>query len=210
MNELHKETSPYLLQHSENPVHWKGWNEKSLKSAQNQNKLIIVSVGYSACHWCHVMEHESFEDNDVAAVMNRDYISIKVDREERPDIDAVYMKAVQIMTSRGGWPMNVVCLPNGKPVWGGTYFRKSKWIDYLQQLQQLFVSNPDKLVEYSEKLYEGLNSINVVQNFDSTLDFNSDKMDLLLDKWKMMQKAIWNKLKDGVKKGILNKLQLII
>lgn len=183
MNELHLETSPYLLQHAENPVYWKAWNEKSLEIAKSENKLIIVSVGYSACHWCHVMEHESFEDKDVAKVMNSDFISIKVDREERPDIDAVYMKAVQIMTSRGGWPMNVVCLPNGKPVWGGTYFRKTEWMDYLQQLQKLFVSDPDKLVEYSEKLHEGLQSISVVQNQNSESDFNSENIDLLLQKW---------------------------
>lgn len=183
MNELHLETSPYLLQHAENPVHWKAWNPKSLEIAKTENKLIIVSVGYSACHWCHVMEHESFEDNEVAEVMNRDFISIKVDREERPDIDAVYMKAVQIMTSRGGWPMNVVCLPNGKPVWGGTYFRKSEWMDYLAQLQKLFVSDPEKLVEYSEKLYDGLKSISVIQNEDSESDFNFENIDLLLHKW---------------------------
>ncbi|RZJ24182.1 MAG: thioredoxin domain-containing protein, partial [Flavobacterium sp.] len=104
MNELSKETSPYLLQHANNPVHWKAWNAQSLELAKSQDKLIILSSGYSACHWCHVMEHESFENDEVADVMNRSFISIKVDREERPDIDAVYMKAVQIMTGQGGWP----------------------------------------------------------------------------------------------------------
>lgn len=183
MNELNLETSPYLLQHAENPVHWKAWNSNSLETAQSENKLIIVSVGYSACHWCHVMEHESFEDNDVAKVMNKDFISIKVDREERPDIDAVYMKAVQIMTSRGGWPMNVVCLPNGKPVWGGTYFRKAEWINYLEQLQELFISDPEKLVDYSEKLHQGMRTISVVQNENSSSDFNSENFELLIEKW---------------------------
>lgn len=184
MNELHLETSPYLLQHSENPVHWKAWNSKSLEIAQAENKLIIVSVGYSACHWCHVMEHESFEDDDVAKVMNQDFISIKVDREERPDIDAVYMKAVQVMTSRGGWPMNVVCLPNGKPVWGGTYFRKAEWMDYLQQLQNLFISNPEKLEEYAEKLHDGLKAISVIQNTNSETKFDFENIEALLEKWK--------------------------
>jgi uncharacterized protein YyaL (SSP411 family) len=126
MNELHLETSPYLLQHANNPIHWKAWNEQSLATAKQEDKLIIVSIGYSACHWCHVMEHESFEDEEVAAVMNKFYISIKVDREERPDVDATYMKAVQLLTGRGGWPMNAVLLPDGRPVWGGTYFRKGK------------------------------------------------------------------------------------
>ena len=183
MNQLNQETSPYLLQHANNPVHWKAWNATTLATALQQNKLIIVSVGYSACHWCHVMEHESFEDNEVAQTMNANFINIKVDREERPDIDAVYMKAVQIMTSRGGWPMNVVCLPNGKPIWGGTYFKKHDWIHYLQQLQELYVSNPEKLIEYSLKLYEGLQAMSVIQNEKETSQFNFENIELLLQKW---------------------------
>lgn len=183
MNELNLETSPYLLQHANNPVHWKAWNNKTLATAAEQNKLIIVSVGYSACHWCHVMEHESFENDQVAEIMNKSYINIKVDREERPDIDAVYMKAVQIMTSQGGWPMNVVCLPNGKPVWGGTYFRKEEWINTLQQLQEIYIANPEKLVDYSEKLYEGLQSLAVIQNPKPVSEINFDYLELLLQKW---------------------------
>ena len=112
MNQLNLETSPYLLQHANNPIYWKAWSEKTLATAQKENKLIIISIGYSACHWCHVMEHESFENEEVASVMNPNFISIKVDREERPDVDAIYMKAVQMMTNRGGWPLNIVCLPN--------------------------------------------------------------------------------------------------
>jgi uncharacterized protein YyaL (SSP411 family) len=184
MNELHSESSPYLLQHATNPVHWKAWNTTTLQLAQNQNKLIIVSVGYSACHWCHVMEHESFENNEVAHVMNQHFINIKVDREERPDIDAVYMKAVQIMTSRGGWPMNVVCLPNGKPVWGGTYFRKEEWMDYLQQLQNLFENQPEKLIEYSEKLHLGLEALEINHNQNDQNAFSTEQFHLLIDKWK--------------------------
>ena len=150
MNELSKETSPYLLQHANNPVHWKAWNTESLAQAKNQNRLIIISVGYSACHWCHVMEHESFEADEVAQTMNAHFVNIKVDREERPDIDAVYMKAIQIMTGRGGWPMNVVTLPDGRPVWGGTYFRKAEWINSLEQLQELYLRQPEKLEEYAQ------------------------------------------------------------
>ncbi|WP_294818408.1 thioredoxin domain-containing protein [uncultured Flavobacterium sp.] len=156
MNELHNETSPYLLQHANNPIHWKAWNEESLIRAKQENKLIIVSVGYSACHWCHVMEHESFEDNEVAEVMNRHYISIKVDREERPDVDATYMKAVQLMTGQGGWPMNVVLLPDGRPVWGGTYFRKKAWVDALEQLNDIYATEPEKMLDYAEKLMQGI------------------------------------------------------
>ena len=182
-NELHKETSPYLLQHAENPVHWKAWNQESLALAKEQHKLLIVSVGYSACHWCHVMEHETFEDTEAAAVMNKNYVSIKVDREERPDIDAVYMKAVQIMTGRGGWPMNVVCLPDGRPVWGGTYFRKNEWIETLEQLHQLFISDPDKMVEYATKLHQGIQAIGLFPKKETTEIFDFGTLDGFLKKW---------------------------
>ncbi len=117
-NNLIYETSPYLLQHAHNPVNWFAWNEETLAKAKKENKLILISVGYAACHWCHVMEHESFEDVEVAQVMNSNYINIKVDREERPDIDQVYMNAIQLMTGQGGWPLNIVALPDGRPVWG--------------------------------------------------------------------------------------------
>ena len=148
MNELHLETSPYLLQHANNPVHWKAWNNASLAVAKEKNQLIIISIGYSACHWCHVMEHESFENESVAAVMNAHFVNIKVDREERPDVDAVYMKAVQIMTGHGGWPLNIVALPDGRPVWGGTYFRIEEWTDTLEQLQKMYQLAPEKMIDY--------------------------------------------------------------
>ncbi len=160
MNELSKETSPYLLQHAQNPVHWKAWNDKTIKEALHKEQLIIVSIGYSACHWCHVMEHETFENEAAAQVMNAYFTSIKVDREERPDIDAVYMKAVQIMTQRGGWPLNVVCLPDGRPIWGGTYFKIDEWTETLNQLQNLYRTKPEKLLEYAQKLQEAIQSLN--------------------------------------------------
>ena len=124
INALIHETSPYLLQHAHNPVEWYPWNKESLQKAKDENKLIIISIGYSACHWCHVMERESFDDAEVAKLMNERFINIKVDREERPDIDQIYMTAVQLMNQGGGWPLNCIALPNGKPVWGGTYFTK--------------------------------------------------------------------------------------
>ncbi len=183
MNELHLETSPYLLQHANNPVHWKAWNTNSLAQAKTENKLIIISIGYSACHWCHVMEHESFENVEVAQTMNQHFINIKVDREERPDLDAVYMKAVQVMTGHGGWPMNVVTLPNGKPIWGGTYFRKNEWINSLEQLQELYQSNPEKILEYAEKLHDGLQVISVVKNENPLANFTHENLNLLIEKW---------------------------
>src|SRR5690606_4620361 len=139
-------------------VFWKAWSQNTLQEAQNANKLLIISIGYSACHWCHVMEHESFEDEEVATVMNQYFVNIKVDREERPDIDSVYMKAVQLMTQRGGWPLNVVALPDGKPVWGGTYFRKTEWINSLEQLQEMYRDFPEKMEEYAQKLQQALHS----------------------------------------------------
>jgi len=121
-NRLVHETSPYLLQHAHNPVDWYPWGEEALQKAQQEDKPILLSVGYSACHWCHVMERESFENEQIAAIMNQFFVSIKVDREERPDIDNVYMQAVQAMTQHGGWPMTVFLMPDGRPFYGGTYF----------------------------------------------------------------------------------------
>ena len=184
MNQLSLETSPYLLQHASNPVHWKAWNPISLAEAKEKNKLIILSIGYSACHWCHVMEHESFEDRQVADVMNANFISIKVDREERPDVDAVYMKACQVLTGRGGWPLNMVLLPDGRPVWGGTYFRKQEWIQTLDQLQEMYQSVPEKMIEYAEKLYQGIQLTGIVRKDKSETLLDQNTLILLVEKWK--------------------------
>jgi uncharacterized protein YyaL (SSP411 family) len=184
MNQLFAETSPYLLQHANNPVHWKAWNENTLAKAKKENKLIIISIGYSACHWCHVMEHESFENNHVASVMNAHFINIKVDREERPDLDATYMKAIQIMTGRGGWPLNVVALPDGRPIWGGTYFQKDEWTNTLSQLQEMYLSQPEKMIEYAEKLALGIQSLQPLFDNDSPQIMNQDALVPLVEKWK--------------------------
>jgi uncharacterized protein len=183
MNQLNLETSPYLLQHANNPIHWKAWHETTLTTAKNQNKLIIISIGYSACHWCHVMEHESFESEVVARVMNDHFIAIKVDREERPDVDAIYMKAVQIMTGSGGWPLHVVCLPDGRPVWGGTYFRKEEWIDTLTQLQQLYMTNAAQMIDYAQKLHQGIQSIGIVEKNTTEAQNHTDNIKPLVEKW---------------------------
>ncbi|GGD33535.1 thioredoxin domain-containing protein [Flavobacterium orientale] len=182
-NELHKESSPYLLQHATNPVHWKAWSPEIFKTAKEKKKLILVSIGYSTCHWCHVMEHESFENEEVAEIMNQNFIAVKVDREERPDVDAIYMKAVQLMTGRGGWPLNVVCLPDGKPVWGGTYFRKNDWTNTLEQLQELYKNQPEKMLDYSEKLHAGITNFGLIeQQLDADV-INLDKIEDFIAKW---------------------------
>ena len=121
MNRLADETSPYLRQHADNPVDWYPWGDDAFAAARAEGKPILLSVGYSSCHWCHVMAHESFEDPETAAVMNRLFVNVKVDREQRPDVDAIYMQAVQAMTGHGGWPMTVFLDHDGRPFYGGTY-----------------------------------------------------------------------------------------
>ena len=121
-NRLAGESSPYLLQHAHNPVDWYPWGDEAWERARRENKMVLVSIGYAACHWCHVMERESFEDEAIAARQNELAINIKVDREERPDVDEIYMQAVQLLRGQGGWPLNVFCLPDGRPFFGGTYF----------------------------------------------------------------------------------------
>ena len=151
-NRLIHETSPYLLQHAHNPVDWYPWGEEALERARTENKLILVSIGYAACHWCHVMEKESFEDEEVADIMNTHFVCIKVDREERPDIDKVYMDAVVLMTQRGGWPLNAVALPDGRPVWGGTYFPKENWKSVLMQLVQVHKNDHNRMLESADQI----------------------------------------------------------
>jgi len=170
-NNLIDESSPYLLQHAHNPVNWEAWNTKSLEKARKENKLLLISVGYSACHWCHVMEHESFEDEAVAALMNEHFINIKVDREERPDVDQVYMNAIQVMTGAGGWPMNIVALPDGRPVWGGTYFRKEQWKDALKIADRISVIYMGSIIGTISKSEANLNQNKILNlmlgNYDN-------------------------------------------
>lgn len=182
-NNLIKESSPYLLQHANNPVNWYAWNDETLALAKRENKLILVSIGYSACHWCHVMEHESFENEQVAAIMNENFINIKVDREERPDIDMVYMGAVQLMTGQGGWPLNCFALPDGRPIYGGTYFPKTQWINVLSNLADLFATNPDKAYEYAAHLTDGLEQLEIPKaGIDN--EFEIETLYKSVNKWK--------------------------
>jgi uncharacterized protein len=159
MNHLNNETSPYLLQHAGNPVDWHPWTEEALAKARDENKLLIISIGYAACHWCHVMEHECFEDHEVAEVMNSNYISIKVDREERPDVDQVYMSASYIITGRGGWPLNIIALPDGMPVFAGTYFPKSDWLTVLDHFALVYEQKPDELRKLAATIHRELSRL---------------------------------------------------
>jgi uncharacterized protein YyaL (SSP411 family) len=155
-NELINETSPYLLQHAHNPVHWTGWHDKAFKKAKEEDKLVIVSIGYSACHWCHVMEHESFEDTSVAAIMNEHFICIKVDREERPDVDQIYMDAVQLISGRGGWPLNAIVLPDGRPIYAGTYYPKENWKQVLMYFVDYWKNHRAEALERADEITKGI------------------------------------------------------
>jgi len=173
-NNLINETSPYLLQHAHNPVNWYAWGDKALAKAKAENKLLLISVGYSACHWCHVMEHESFENEEVAKMMNENFICIKVDREERPDIDQIYMNAVQLMTGRGGWPLNCFALPTGEPFYGGTYFQKDQWLQILNNVANEYKVAPEKVNEYAQKLTEGIKTSEMLPMVKDQTPFNMD------------------------------------
>ncbi len=183
-NSLIHESSPYLLQHAHNPVNWHPWGNEALEKARNENKLIIISIGYAACHWCHVMEHESFEDELVAGFMNEHFVCIKVDREERPDIDQVYMNAVQLISGSGGWPLNCIALPDGRPVYGGTYFPKTQWLDMLSQVMNFVAMNPEKTEQQAQSLTSGIqNSEQIYKNTEKT-DFSLSDLNILFNNWK--------------------------
>ncbi|MDG2417468.1 MAG: thioredoxin domain-containing protein, partial [Saprospiraceae bacterium] len=170
-------SSPYLLQHAHNPVDWYPWGDEALAKAKAEDKMIIVSVGYAACHWCHVMEHESFEDTLVSKIMNENFICIKVDREERPDIDDVYMSACQLASGRGcGWPLNAFALPDGRPVWASTYFPKKDWLGVLNNFIKIKKEDPERLEESANQLQEGIKQQdNIVLNQEDQ-DFNPQNL----------------------------------
>lgn len=162
-NRLAKESSPYLLQHAYNPVDWYPWGEEALKKAKDENKPILVSIGYSACHWCHVMERECFENEEIADIMNKHYVCIKVDREERPDIDQIYMDALQSMNIRGGWPLNAFLTSEAKPFYGGTYFPPMQWIHLLSQISVAYKEQKTELEKSADEFTRVLNYSEVVK-----------------------------------------------
>ncbi len=195
-NALAQETSPYLLQHAHNPVNWSPWSQEALEEAKKENKLVLVSIGYSSCHWCHVMEEETFEDEKVAKFMNENYVSIKVDREERPDIDQVYMTALQLISGKGGWPLNVITLPNGKPLYGGTYHTKEQWIQVLTKISDLYKNDPKKAAEYSDMVTAGIADANRIQPTEDTGALTKENLKTSVENWK----PNWDR-KEGGEKG---------
>jgi uncharacterized protein len=183
-NHLAGETSPYLLQHAHNPVDWYPWNEESLNKAKSKKKLMIISIGYAACHWCHVMEKECFEDEETALAMNEHYVSIKVDREERPDVDQVYMHASYVVTGRGGWPLNVIALPDGRPVYAGTYFPKSNWMKVLDYFSSQFKTNPGELSRLAEEIHQGIKRFDKTPGSKNQAFSSPEELDSLFSEWK--------------------------
>ncbi len=175
-NSLINETSPYLLQHANNPVNWFAWNEKTLEKAKQENKMLLISIGYAACHWCHVMEHESFENEAVAKVMNENFICIKVDREERPDVDQVYMNAAYLINGNGGWPLNALAMPDAKPFFAGTYYPQENWIKLLEYFAAIYKTEPQKLEEQAENVSKGIRDIEHIPMNTNPVSFTENDL----------------------------------
>ncbi len=182
-NQLINESSPYLLQHAHNPVNWVAWSEVAFEQAKQQNKLVILSIGYSACHWCHVMEHESFENEAVAQLMNQHFICIKIDREEHPHIDSLYMSAVQLMNKQGGWPLNCITLPDGRPIYGGTYFPKEAWLEILESLANIYRNDLPKVLEYADRITNYLQNTELIALKQVLPKFEKEQLNEAIEKW---------------------------
>ncbi len=189
-NALINASSPYLLQHAHNPVNWQEWSPAIIEQARREDKLILISIGYSACHWCHVMEHESFEKEDTAEIMNKYFVCVKIDREERPDIDQIYMDAVQLLTGRGGWPLNVFTLPDGRPLHGGTYFPKQEWERVLLSLNNFYHTKKEEAFEFATNLSNGIKRLDLFVKKEDTQDLFPMAIELL-NKWKQQFDLKW-------------------
>lgn len=187
-NDLINASSPYLLQHAHNPVNWHAWEEKILQKAKAENKLLLISIGYSACHWCHVMEHESFSDEEVAEFMNAHFISIKIDREERPDIDQIYMNASLLINGSGGWPLNAFALPDGRPFYVLTYQPKTQWLSLLRQIVQLYKTRRTEVEEQAAALTEGIGRKPLIEK---SFDYNKEQL-------RTTYSSLWDKIKSSI------------
>ena len=175
-NRLSHAVSPYLRQHASNPVNWYEWGPEALKRATFENKPLIVSIGYAACHWCHVMAHESFSNTEVADYMNAHFINIKIDREERPDIDQVYMDAVHLTGGQGGWPLNAITMPDGKPFFVGTYFQPAQWLALLQKVVALYQNDFQRVQQISENIAQGIRNAGLIASSPESKDFEYKKV----------------------------------
>ncbi|MCK4766079.1 MAG: thioredoxin domain-containing protein [Candidatus Aminicenantes bacterium] len=198
-NHLINESSPYLLQHAHNPVEWYPWGEAAFEKAKKENKPVIISIGYAACHWCHVMEQESFEDPQVAAVMNEHFVAIKVDREERPDIDQVYMNAAQLLTGRGGWPLHAIALPDGRPFYAGTYFPKENWLSVLRQISGIYKKDPQRLQKQAQAVSAGIRTAEVIRLEKEQAGFDRSTLHEIFARWEKLVDYRWGGLREAPK-----------
>ena len=198
-NHLINESSPYLQQHAHNPVAWYPWGKAALQRAAAEDKPLIISIGYSACHWCHVMEKESFEDDQVSGIMNEHFISIKVDREERPDIDSYYMNALQMLTGQGGWPLNMIALPDGRPFYGGTYFPKENWILLLNQVAEQYQINRAAIKNAALSIEKGIESSLLGLMSGKASAYTLDELKAALDKIRSRFDPQWGGMKGAPK-----------
>jgi uncharacterized protein YyaL (SSP411 family) len=187
LNQLADAKSPYLRQHADNPVNWHEWGPEALKKATEENKPLLISIGYAACHWCHVMEHESFMDSSVATLMNENFIPIKIDREERPDIDQIYMNAVQLISGNGGWPLNAFALPDGRPYYAGTYYPTDQWKEVLQQMSDVYHNQYQKVEQQAELLTQSIRTEDVITVAgDSVGAYNKERYKAIFINWQSM------------------------
>jgi len=186
-NQLGKETSLYLKQHSENPINWQRWSDEIFNVSEELDKLLVISIGYSSCHWCHVMEEETFANDSIAYVMNENFINIKVDREENPDVDQAYMTASQLMTGSGGWPLNVITLPDGTPIYAGTYHTTSQWDNILKRILRLKKDNYDGLKEIADNVKNGVIDVNTIKKQDEVselkIEYLKNNVEIWKEKW---------------------------
>lgn len=182
-NHLIHASSPYLLEHAHNPVDWYPWGEEALQKAKREDKMLLISIGYAACHWCHVMEKESYEDTSVARLMNQYFVCIKVDREERPDIDQVYMNAAMLINGNGGWPLNVIALPNGQPFFAGTYFPKADWMKVLNFFARRYRNERKKLEEDARQITQGIRRVEALPMLMQQRTYHLNDLQAAFRKW---------------------------
>jgi uncharacterized protein len=209
-NRLSTETSPYLLQHASNPINWFSWGNEAFAKAKEENKLMLISVGYSSCHWCHVMEKEAFSNAQVAEFMNNHYVCVKVDREERPDVDKIYMNAVQIITRSGGWPLNCFALPNGQPVYGGTYFPTEAWLDIIKSLHFTWMSEPKRVLDVADELSNGVSNTEIIKGRVKLNEFSADYLQSFVKDWERFFDSRYGGNKGAPKFTLPGSLQFLL
>ncbi|MCF8219616.1 MAG: thioredoxin domain-containing protein [Bacteroidales bacterium] len=190
-NSLINSKSPYLLQHADNPVNWRSWSEDIFQEAKRDNKMLFISIGYAACHWCHVMERESFMNEEIADILNDYFIPVKVDREERPDVDQIYMNAVQLINRQGGWPLSCFALPDGTPFFGGTYFPPGEFQGILQSLAATWLKEKQRILDAAKQVNEGLVKTDIILSNNKKDTPTEDFLHEYVNSWTFQFDSYW-------------------